>query len=252
MTNLPVTQPPFPRDAIAALADRHRRANGPVVRLVNRFGGKLEQQMAALPPSIRDQILRSVEKALSASYAVATQTDRFRDPGPKGRLAAAIATGAIGGAGGLASALAELPATVTLILAAIRAEARAAGFDPNDPDIRAECLRIFGSGGPLEDDDGLNTSFLSARLTLTGPAIQKVIATVAPRIATALGQKLAAQSIPILGALSGAALNATFLDYYKEVAAIRFGLLRLAQTHPEAEVLAEFKAQVAKPVVKRA
>lgn len=252
MNILPAPIEAFPHDQIAQLAKRHQRANGPVIRLANRFGGKLEGQLQALPESFRDQILNAVEKALSASYKVATQADRFRDPGPRGRMVAAIATGAFGGAGGLATAIAELPATVTLILTAIRAEARAAGFDPDDPDIRAECLRVFGSGGPLEEDDGLNTSFLSARLTLTGPAIQKVISTVAPRIATALGQKLAAQSIPVLGALSGAALNATFLDYYKEVAAIRFALLRLAKNHPEAEVLEEFKALVAKPLVTRA
>lgn len=77
--------------------------------------------------------------------------------------------------------IAELPVTITVILRAIRAEARKAGFDPAEEGIRAACLEVFAAGSPLASDDGVNTSFLSARLTLTGPALQKLVATVAPR-----------------------------------------------------------------------
>ena len=140
---------------------------------------------------------------------------------------------------------------LTLILNAIRAEARAAGLDPDDPAIRAECLRVFGAGSPLAADDGVNTSFFTARLTLTGQAVQNLIATVAPKLAAALGQKLAAQAVPVLGAVSGAALNAAFLNYYREIARIRFALMRLAETHGAEPVLAAFEAAVEPPRIKR-
>jgi hypothetical protein len=136
---------------------------------------------------------------------------------------------------------------VTLILHAIRQAARAEGFDPDAPEIRAECIRVFGAGSPLAEDDGINTSFVSARLTLTGPAVQKVIASVAPKLAAALGQKLAAQAIPVIGAVTGAALNAAFLNYYTEVARVRFSLLRLSQIHGAEQVLAEFRTAVDAP-----
>lgn len=230
---------------IAALAARYRRANGPVMTLVNRLGGTLEKQLAMVPVAYRGQVERVVERALAASYTVAGQGARLPDMsarlGDKGPMMAAMATGAMGGAGGLPSALAELPVTITVILHAIQQAAREAGFDPEDPAIKAECIAVFGAGSPLSADDGINTSFLSARLTLTGPAVQKVIASVAPKLAAALGQKLAAQAVPVLGAVTGAALNAAFLSYYREVARVRFALLRLAGVHGVEPVLLAFR-----------
>ena len=252
MENLPTPSSDLYSAEIHRLALDFKRANGPVMSLVNRLGGSFEKQLSLIPQSYRSQIEAIVESGLKASLSLASQADRLPDAGPKGRLAAAVAAGAAGGAGGIATAVAELPLTITLILNAIRVEARLAGFDPNDPDIRLECIRTFGAGSPLESDDGINTSFLSARLTLTGPAVQKVLSAVAPRLATAFGQKLAAQTVPILGALTGAALNAAFLNYYKEIARIRFALLRMANSHGAERVLADFSKAVEKPVLKRA
>lgn len=252
METLPIPPEDLSRAEISRLAEDFRRANGPVMALVNKLGGSFERQIGMIPAAYRGQIERTVEAALRASLAVAGQADRLPDAGHRGRMAAAMATGAAGGAGGIATALAELPFTITLILNAIRAEARAAGLDPDDPEIRAECIRTFGAGSPMDSDDGINTSFLSARLTLTGPAVQKVISTVAPRLAAALGQKLAAQAVPVLGALAGAGLNAAFLNYYREMARIRFALLRLGQVHGAEPVLAAFRDAAARPRLKRA
>ncbi|MFT4150403.1 MAG: EcsC family protein [Paracoccaceae bacterium] len=231
---------------IAALAARYRRANGPVIGIMNRLGGSLEAQLGVVPQALREQIDRAAAAALEKAHDLAAQGRRAPSLGRQGPLAAAVLSGIAGGAGGIASALAELPVTVTVMLHAIRREAQAAGYDPDDPAIRAECLAVFGAGSPLAADDGVNTAFLSARLTLTGPAIQRVIAVVAPRLGIAMGQKLAAQSVPVIGAVTGAAMNAAFLHYYREVAAIRFALLRLAEVHGPAQVSAAF-ASAAEP-----
>jgi len=113
--------------------------------------------------------------------------------------------------------------------------------------VRAACLQVFAAGTPLATDDGLNTGFLSARLTLTGPAIRQIITTIAPRLAAAMGQKLVAQAVPVLGAMTGAALNAAYLGYYREMARIRFALARLAEVHGAAPVLQAFSAATAPP-----
>ena len=247
-----VVPPGDPLPEIRDLAARHKRANGPVISLVNRLGGTLEKQMALVPEVYRSQIERVVAQALSAAMTVAGQGDRLPDTGPRGPLFAAMATGAAGGAGGLPTAVAELPVTVTVILHAIRQAARAEGFDPDDPSVRAECIRVFGAGSPLASDDGINTSFFSARMTLTGPAVQKVIASVAPKLAAALGQKLAAQTVPVIGAVTGAALNAAFLTYYTEVARVRFALLRLGQIHGVEQVMDDFREAVGQPRLTRA
>ncbi len=244
MDNLPAPQTRDLATDIAPLAARYRRANGPVMTLVTRLGGSLEGQMAAIPVALRARLEAATARALSASYEMASQGARLPDMGARGPLMAAIASGAAGGAGGLATSIAELPVTITVILHAIQREAAAAGYDPAEDWVRAECLKVFGAGSPLAQDDGINTSFLSARLTITGPALQKVIATVAPKLAAALGQKLMAQAVPLLGAVTGAALNAAFVNYYAEIARIRFALFRLAEVHGVEPVLAAFSKAV--------
>jgi hypothetical protein len=43
-----------------------------------------------------------------------------------------------------------------------------------------------------------------------------------------LGQKLAAQSVPVLGALAGGGANYIYTRYYQQIAHVHFGLRRLA------------------------
>jgi hypothetical protein len=227
---------------IAALAARYRRANGPLMALMNRIGGGVEAQMKALPAPVREQIGQVTESALLVAFGLAAQGARAPDIGPQGPMIAVMATGAAGGFGGLPTAIAELPVTVTVILHAIRAAAVEAGYDPDDPAIRAECLQVFGAGSPLQGDDGVNTGLVSARLAVSGSTVAQIVAAVAPRLATALGQKVIAQAVPVIGAVTGAALNAAYLRYYREIARIRFALLRLGQAHGTDAVLEEFKA----------
>jgi len=234
---------------IAPLARRYKRANGPVIRLVNRLGGTLEHQLSALPDSLRNQLEKLTAQALEASYGIAS---RAPDLSTRAPMMAAVAAGAAGGAGGLATAVAELPVTVTLFLNTIRSVAREAGLDPDEDWVRAECLQVFAAGSPLAQDDGVNTSFLASRLALTGSTAQNLIRTIAPRLAAVLGQKLAAQAVPVIGAVSGAALNAAFLSYYREIARVRFELVKLGRVHGAEAVEAEFRLAVTPPKVIRA
>jgi hypothetical protein len=142
--------------------------------------------------------------------------------------------------GGIATSIAELPVTITVILHAIRRAAAEEGFDPDDPAIRLEALRVFAAGSPVARDDGVNTAFLGARMAVSGAALQRVLTAAVPKLAAALGQKLMAQAVPVLGAVAGAGLNAAFLGYYREMAHVRFGLMRLAERHGIEPVLTAF------------
>ena len=244
--NLPVAAAPDLATEVAELARRYKRANGPVIRLVNRLGLTLESQLSLLPEGVRGQLERLTAQALETSYGLAA---RAPDLGQRGPMLAAVAVGAAGGAGGLATAVAELPVTVTLFLNTIRSAAREAGLDPDADWVRAECLQVFAAGSPLAQDDGVNTSFIASRLALTGSSVRNLIATIAPRLAAVLGQKLAAQAVPVIGAVSGAALNAAFLSYYREVARVRFELVKLAQVHGAEAVEAEFRIAVTPPKI---
>lgn len=119
---------------VAPLARRYKRANGPVIRLVTRLGGTLEHQLSALPQGVRNQLEKLTAQALEASYGIAS---RAPDIGTRAPMVAAVAAGAAGGAGGLATAVAELPVTVTLFLNTIRSVAREAGLDPDEDWVRA-------------------------------------------------------------------------------------------------------------------
>lgn len=249
MTHLPAVIGPDLDVEVAGLAHAYGRANGPLLRLINRLGGGIEAQMARLPQGVRVEIERAVTAALVRAHDVAALGRFAPDIGPRGATWAAMATGAAGGAAGLAGSLVELPVTITVMLHAIRAEAEAAGYDPNDPAVRLTCLEVFSAGSPLRGDDGVNTAFLSARMTVAGGGFQRVLAVVVPRLTLVFGEKLALQAVPIVGAVTGAALNAMFLNYYRDVARIRFRLMRLSEVYGAEAVLAGFAAAQAEPAL---
>lgn len=224
--------------SIAELARRHRAAGGVGLQVLNLIGGQAESLMERLPDQVRRSLDGATERALLVAVQAAKQS-RGVVPDQKGWLnsAATTAMGAMGGAGGLPTALAELPVTTTVLLRAIQGIAAEHGFDPNDPDVLADCLTVFASAGPLADDDGANMAFLSTRVTLTGTAVHGIMKSVAPKLATVLGQKLAAQTVPILGAAAGAATNYAYTSYYQEMAHVHFGLRRLAIDSGTSEAL---------------
>ena len=230
---------------VAALAHRQRRANGLFMRLISFAGGQVEDGLKLLPKGLRGQIEGAARTALTQSYDIAGQsrgtgvlaTLTRRVTTDRAHKVLAMISGALGGLGGLPTALAELPVATTVIFRGVQGVAMSYGEDPLSDETRIECLRVFGSGGPGTEDDGINTSFIGARVGLTGPALQKLIAKIAPRFAAVLSQKLAAQAVPVLGAAAGAGTNYAFVDYYIEMAHVHFGLRKLTRAHGEAQVL---------------
>ena len=234
---------------IAALARRHHAAGGVGLQVLNLVGGQAENLLERLPDRVKDRLEGATERALSIALNAARQS-RGVVPDQKGWLNTALTTamGAAGGAGGLPTALAELPVTTTVLLRAIQGIAAEHGFDPDDPEVLGDCLTVFASAGPLAEDDGANMAFLSTRITLTGSAVNGILKAVAPRLAAVLGQKLAAQTIPILGAAAGAATNYAYTSYYQEMAHVHFGLRRLARESglSESELGQALRAEIAR------
>ena len=56
-----------------------------------------------------------------------------------------------------------------------------------------------------------------------------MVARVTPIFAQVLGRKIAAQAVPVLGAVAGAATNYVYTSYYQDIARVRFGLMALAR-----------------------
>jgi hypothetical protein len=237
MTTLPALPGPTLAEEIDDLARAYRSANHPVMAGLNALGGGIEAQLSRLPGGARPRIEAAVARALTLGLGLSGRLPRLSR---RGGMVAAAALGAAGGAAGVLGTLAELPLAVTLILRTIRSEAEAAGFDPSLPGVQAACLQVFAAGSPLRDDDGANSAFLSARLAVSGAGIEKMIATVTPQLTMRLGQKLAGQSVPVFGALAGAAVNAAYIGYFRDMARIRFALMRLSVRHGGEAVVEAF------------
>ncbi|MFV0514518.1 MAG: EcsC family protein [Jhaorihella sp.] len=229
MDDVVTVAPVDPEAELDRLAERYRAAGGIGVQMMNMLGGKAEGLLDRLPVQIRDGLEVSTERALKLSMKAAQGT-RHAVPDQSEWVNTAVTTamGAAGGLGGLPSAMVELPATVTVLLRAIQGVAVEHGFDPAAENVQFDCIRVFAAAGPLALDDGADLGFVSVRLTLTGGAMHKLIAAVAPRLAAVLGQKLAAQTVPVLGAVAGAGVNYVFTRYYQQIAHVHFGLRRLA------------------------
>lgn len=228
------------RAEIAALVHRQRRANGILMRAINLVGGQVEDGLRMLPGGARAQIEAAARRALETSYEAAHRSRGVAGGSDRMHKALGAISGALGGLGGLPTALAELPVATTVIFRAVQGVAAEYGEDPTSAETRAQCLAVFGSGGPGAGDDGVDTSFFGARIGLTGAAVHGLIGKVAPKFATILSQKLASQAVPVLGAVAGAGTNYAFTDFYVEMAHVHFGLRKLARAHGDAPVLDEF------------
>ena len=232
-----------------ALAQRYKAAGGLGISVLNLVGGSAESLLQSLPKGVRGNLEKATIGALNQAMKAA-HSSRAMVPDQKSWLNQTVsaAMGAAGGAGGLPTAMAELPVTTTLLLRVIQGVAVEHGFDADAENVQFYCVQVFAAAGPLSDDDGADLGFLAARVTLTGKAMQSLIAKVAPRLAVVMGQKLAAQAVPVLGAVAGAATNYAYTSYYEDMAHVHFGLRKLAidADVPHAELVERLRMRMVK------
>ena len=214
--------------ALDRLAVRYRNATGPGMALMAKLGQQADGLADYIPKGAQQGIHVATEKALHTAIKAADLSHRVlpKDDARLTRLVAA-AMGAAGGVGGFGTALAELPLTTTLFLRSIQGAARAEGFDPKAENVRFDSVRIFASNGPLGSDES-DLAFMAARMAVGGPTLQALATQVAPKLALVFGKKVAAQALPVMGAVAGASINSIYATYYREMAHVHFGLRKLA------------------------
>lgn len=236
---------------MAALAKRYHKASGPGIQVLNLLGSSAENLLERLPEGVRDRLDEGTEKALFLAMKAAHRSRGLVGDQPSWlNTTVTTAMGAAGGFGGLPTAMAELPVTTAVLLRAIQGVAVEHGFDAAAENVQFDCVQVFASAGPLAHDDGSDMAFLATRMALRGASMQALIAKVAPRLAQVLGQKLAAQTVPVLGAVAGAATNYAYTSYYQEIAHVHFRLRRLAiETDTRPEVLVEDLRQRVMPPI---
>jgi plasmid stability protein len=253
------------REELADLAEAVRllESRGFASRLAGMFGSQVEAIGRVLPSAARGAVVHATESALRAALrvAVASLDPRSRGKASNGlHKAAAAASGAIGGAFGITALAVELPISTTILLRSIAEIAREEGEDLARPEASLACFEVFALGAHAGQDAAIECGYLavraalarsvseSARLILqqglageTAPVVVRLISQVAARFGVSVSQKIAAQAVPILGAVGGAAVNAAFADHFQTMARGHFIVRRLERTHGAEAVGFEYR-----------
>ncbi len=245
-----------------AFAARCLDGGGFAARLAERLGRSVETIGRNLPASLRRLGGRAAERALRAAFVVALKTIDHGAPAKAARgahKAAAAASGAIGGAFGPFATAVELPISTTILMRSIAQIAREEGEDTAQPEGALACLEVFALGGEpgeaaieggyfavraaLARSVAESARFLAGRKIASdgAPLLARLIAQIAARFGLVAGEKFAAQAVPIVGAIGGAAVNLAFAEYFQTLARGHFIVRRLERRHGAEAVQFEFQ-----------
>ncbi|MDA5555269.1 EcsC family protein [Shimia sp. MMG029] len=212
-----------------ALAASYQGASGLGMKVLGVLGMPVGGLLKSLPHEVQMGLGSATEIALTQAVKWADGSRGvIKDQPDWINASITAALGAAGGAGGVTSSLAELPITVTVLLRAIQGVAAQYGFDPSQESVRFDCVRVLAANGPFEEDRGADLAMLEQRAGLAVGGAKWISSVIVPRLAPVLGQKLAAQAVPVIGAAAGAATNYAYTSYYQDIAHVHFGLRKLA------------------------
>lgn len=235
---------------------------GLAARLADMVGKPIELLGSALPDSASNLITTSVTKALEMALQVAVLSLK-RTPHAGSQLlhkALATASGAAGGAFGLPILPIELPVSTIIMFRSIADIARSEGEDLSDPNTALSCVEVFALGGRAKSDDASESGYFALRALLaksvteaaryitshgviegSAPALVRFVTQVAARFGVVVTEKVAAQSMPIIGALGGAAVNYIFIEHFQGVALGHFTVRRLERAYGKDLVQTEYE-----------
>lgn len=226
---------------------------GLAAKITNALGTPIEKGFDLLPKGWHDLVEKSTGKALQAAVSSAIMTlDKKKRQDSADRLHKVMAAGigAAGGFWGLPALTVELPLSTTVMLRSIADVARSEGHRIEQPEIKVSCLEVFAFGGPSSSDDSAETGYFAVRTALakavndaakhiaskglsegSAPVIVKLISTISTRFGVQVSEKIAAQSIPLIGAVGGAIINTLFIEHFQSMARGHFIVLRLEEQY---------------------
>lgn len=243
------------KDDLRDLREAKRILENPsfAARLANLIGQPIQWGLAKLPAKWTTEINRisrtAIEKALNVAVSTLDKRGSTR-PWNKLHKAVVTTTGAVGGYFGIPGLAVELPISTTIMLRSIADVARSNGEQIQLPEAQLACVTVFALGGTSPKDDASETGYFAVRAALArslgraaeciankglaeegAPALIRLIAKIAARFETAVSEKAIAQSVPVIGALGGGAVNYMFMDHFQDMARGHFIVRRLERTH---------------------
>ncbi|WP_431258710.1 EcsC family protein [Roseateles chitinivorans] len=247
------------------LKQAHQLLENPgfAIRAANVLGKPLEFVLEQLPSAGRTAIATATEKALRVTLdgAVATMENKQDEESPILHKVFATVTGAAGGFFGLAALPIELPISTGVIFRSIADVARANGEDLDEAEVKLECLKVFAMGGPSPSDDASETGYLAVRASMArlvteaadylaahavaeeaAPVLARLIAAIAARFQVQVAEKVAAQAVPVIGAIAGGSINYLFVSHFQEMSRGHFTFRRLSRLYGVDEVTKQYRA----------
>jgi len=231
---------------------------GLAAKITSALGTPIEKGFDLLPQGWHRLVEKATRKALEISVhsAILTLNSRQkREATNRLHKLMAAGIGAAGGFWGLPALTVELPLSTTVMLRSIADIARSEGHNLEEPQVKISCLEVFAFGGPQKTDDGIETGYFAVRTALakavndaagyiaakglaegSAPALVRFITQVAGRFGVQVTEKIAAQSLPLLGAAGGAVVNTLFIDHFQAMARGHFIVQRLEKVYGQERV----------------
>lgn len=226
---------------------------GIAAKITNFIGSPIEKGIAMLPESWNGKVGEVTQNALlkAANAAVFTMNDRpNEEPSNWWHKIGVAVTGGVGGFFGLPALIIELPVSTTIMLRSIAAIARAEGESIKDPETKLACLEVFALGGKSKYDNATESGYFVVRAALAksvaeaaefiatrtlteegSPALIRFIVKIAERFSIQVTEKVAAQTIPAIGAAGGIIVNTIFIDHFQDMAKGHFTIRRLEKLY---------------------
>jgi EcsC protein family len=230
-------------------------------RLTNIVGKPVELIGYALPSFASKAIASATSKDLEAALRAALRTlpSSPRSGSQFMHRALATASGAAGGTLGLVALPVELPVSTVIMLRSIADIAQSEGEDLSDPEAVLSCVEVFALGGRTGSADASESGYFAVRGMLAKtvteaarfvaergvimegvPILLKFVTQVAARFGLVVTQKVAAQALPVVGALGGAAVNYAFIAHFQDVARGHFTVRRLERVYGKEKIRSEY------------
>jgi EcsC family protein len=229
-----------------------------ISRLSEYASQPLDRILNRLPRVATDTLNDAVRTSLYRCLDVAVRSLGRDRSAPRPWLSSTVAglTGGIGGAFGFVALPIELPVTTTLMFRSIAQIARSEGEDLTSLPSRLACMEVFALGPqPGGDHQGdtpaeIDVGYYAARTLLTRltneaailllergmadtslPVVARLVAQISSRFGVTVSERIAAGAVPVLGAVSGAAVNALFMDHFQRLAQGHFTVRRLEREY---------------------
>jgi EcsC protein family len=233
------------------------------ISIANVVGMPIEALMRRMPPGTQSAVASAVNKALEQCLRVALKAshpDSSTTLHNRRHKLMTATTGAAGGFFGLPGLAIELPVTTTLMLHSIAEIARSYGEDLKDPESALACLEVLAFGTDSTKADAVESAYYATRaalahatreaatylaekgLTKTGaPALLQFLSKIAARFGIEVTEKVAAQLVPIAGAVGGLTVNVMFTSHFQRLAQGHFAIRRLERIYGHEIVHQEYE-----------